>query len=236
MNPSLVLRGIDPQVHGDDGDPELLRQEDRGERCPRAQVQDPPARRDRHDLGEGLDEPQWVGAHLVLEDPGRVVPCRARVAFQGETIERVGVRHGRSSMARVSRVVPRRKGARYPWGPGSAACAERYRQLVFLEDGHRPCQPYLSGVRETVHPRSVLIAQRMRGTEAIPRRGEDMRPRITVLTIGVDDLEVSVRFYRDGLGLATEGIVGTEFEHGAAARPTSPSATTSVAGRPWTRC
>jgi catechol 2,3-dioxygenase-like lactoylglutathione lyase family enzyme len=44
-----------------------------------------------------------------------------------------------------------------------------------------------------------------------------MRPRITVLTIGVDDLEVSVRFYRDGLGLATEGIVGTEFEHGAVA-------------------
>ncbi|BCH25209.1 VOC family protein [Mesorhizobium sp. L-8-3] len=44
-----------------------------------------------------------------------------------------------------------------------------------------------------------------------------MRPRITVITIGVDDLETSVRFYRDGLGLATEGIIGTEFEHGAVA-------------------
>jgi catechol 2,3-dioxygenase-like lactoylglutathione lyase family enzyme len=44
-----------------------------------------------------------------------------------------------------------------------------------------------------------------------------MEPRITVLTIGVDDLERSVRFYRDGLGLATEGIVGTEFEHGSVA-------------------
>jgi catechol 2,3-dioxygenase-like lactoylglutathione lyase family enzyme len=44
-----------------------------------------------------------------------------------------------------------------------------------------------------------------------------MEPRITILTIGVDDLEASVRFYRDGLGLATEGIVGTEFEHGAVA-------------------
>ncbi|MGO4838951.1 VOC family protein, partial [Rhizobiaceae sp. 2RAB30] len=44
-----------------------------------------------------------------------------------------------------------------------------------------------------------------------------MKPRITVLTIGVDDLETSVRFYRDGLGLATEGIIGTEFEHGAVA-------------------
>jgi catechol 2,3-dioxygenase-like lactoylglutathione lyase family enzyme len=38
-----------------------------------------------------------------------------------------------------------------------------------------------------------------------------------VLTIGVDDLERSLRFYRDGLGLRTEGIVGTEFEHGAVA-------------------
>ncbi len=44
-----------------------------------------------------------------------------------------------------------------------------------------------------------------------------MENRITVLTIGVDDLEASVRFYRDGLGLPTEGIVGTEFEHGAVA-------------------
>ena len=42
-----------------------------------------------------------------------------------------------------------------------------------------------------------------------------MKPRITVITIGVDDLERSLRFYRDGLGLPTEGIVGTEFEHGA---------------------
>ena len=44
-----------------------------------------------------------------------------------------------------------------------------------------------------------------------------MRPRITVITIGVDDLERSVRFYRDGLGLSTPGIVGEEFEFGAVA-------------------
>jgi catechol 2,3-dioxygenase-like lactoylglutathione lyase family enzyme len=42
-----------------------------------------------------------------------------------------------------------------------------------------------------------------------------MKPRISVLTIGVDDLARSLAFYRDGLGLATEGIIGTEFEHGA---------------------
>lgn len=42
-----------------------------------------------------------------------------------------------------------------------------------------------------------------------------MKPRITVITLGVDDLETSLRFYRDGLGLATEGVVGQEFEYGA---------------------
>jgi catechol 2,3-dioxygenase-like lactoylglutathione lyase family enzyme len=44
-----------------------------------------------------------------------------------------------------------------------------------------------------------------------------MKPRISVLTLGVDDLERTVAFYRDGLGLATEGIIGKEFEHGAVA-------------------
>ncbi|OGA27587.1 MAG: glyoxalase [Betaproteobacteria bacterium RIFCSPLOWO2_12_61_14] len=44
-----------------------------------------------------------------------------------------------------------------------------------------------------------------------------MKPRITVITIGVDDLEKSLAFYRDGLGLPTQGITGAEFEHGAVA-------------------
>ena len=44
-----------------------------------------------------------------------------------------------------------------------------------------------------------------------------MKPRITLITLGVDDLERSLRFYRDGLGLKTEGIVGAQFEHGAVA-------------------
>ncbi|MDK8871317.1 VOC family protein [Paracoccus sp. SSJ] len=44
-----------------------------------------------------------------------------------------------------------------------------------------------------------------------------MKPRISVLTLGVADLERSFAFYRDGLGLPTEGIVGREFEHGAVA-------------------
>lgn len=44
-----------------------------------------------------------------------------------------------------------------------------------------------------------------------------MKPRIALLTLCVDDLDRAVRFYRDGLGLATPGIVGREFEHGAVA-------------------
>lgn len=53
-------------------------------------------------------------------------------------------------------------------------------------------------------------------TQAFAENGTRiMKPRITVITLGVDDLERSLRFYRDGMGFATEGIVGTEFEHGA---------------------
>jgi len=44
-----------------------------------------------------------------------------------------------------------------------------------------------------------------------------MKPRITALTIGVDDLARSLAFYRDGLGLESKGIVGQEFEYGAVA-------------------
>lgn len=44
-----------------------------------------------------------------------------------------------------------------------------------------------------------------------------MKPRISVITVGVGDLERSVRFYRDGLGLKTEGVIGGEFEFGAVA-------------------
>jgi uncharacterized protein len=42
-----------------------------------------------------------------------------------------------------------------------------------------------------------------------------MKPRIKVITLGVDDLQRALDFYRDGVGLFTEGIIGTEFEDGA---------------------
>lgn len=44
-----------------------------------------------------------------------------------------------------------------------------------------------------------------------------MKPRLTVITLGVDDLERALAFYRDGLGLPSNGIVGREFEYGAVA-------------------
>lgn len=44
-----------------------------------------------------------------------------------------------------------------------------------------------------------------------------MKPRITVITLGVADLEQSLKFYRDGLGFKTDGIIGQEFAHGAVA-------------------
>jgi uncharacterized protein len=52
---------------------------------------------------------------------------------------------------------------------------------------------------------------------SIATRSIDMKPRIKVLTLGVRDLEKSLAFYRDGLGLPTEGIIGEEFEDGAVA-------------------
>jgi uncharacterized protein len=44
-----------------------------------------------------------------------------------------------------------------------------------------------------------------------------MKPRVSLITLAVEDLERSVAFYRDGLGLPTMGIMGTEFEIGAVA-------------------
>lgn len=43
-----------------------------------------------------------------------------------------------------------------------------------------------------------------------------MKPRITVITIGVDDLQRALAFYRS-LGFTSDGIIGQEFEYGAVA-------------------
>jgi catechol 2,3-dioxygenase-like lactoylglutathione lyase family enzyme len=38
-----------------------------------------------------------------------------------------------------------------------------------------------------------------------------MQPRIHVITLAVDNLDRALGFYRDGLGLESEGIIATEF-------------------------
>jgi uncharacterized protein len=42
-----------------------------------------------------------------------------------------------------------------------------------------------------------------------------MQAHISIITLAVNDLQASLAFYRDGMGLATEGVMGAEFEHGA---------------------
>jgi catechol 2,3-dioxygenase-like lactoylglutathione lyase family enzyme len=44
-----------------------------------------------------------------------------------------------------------------------------------------------------------------------------VQPHISLITLAVDDLDRAIRFYRDGLGLATPGIVGQEFALGSVA-------------------
>lgn len=39
-----------------------------------------------------------------------------------------------------------------------------------------------------------------------------MQPRIHVITLAVSDLARALAFYRDGLGLESPGIIGTEFQ------------------------
>lgn len=53
--------------------------------------------------------------------------------------------------------------------------------------------------------------------QASVEKGIDMKPRISVITLAVADLDRAVEFYGDGLGLPTEGVIGREFEHGAVA-------------------
>src|SRR5690348_7401274 len=41
-----------------------------------------------------------------------------------------------------------------------------------------------------------------------------MKQRINLLTLGVNDLITSMKFYQNGMGWQTKGIVGTEYENG----------------------
>jgi catechol 2,3-dioxygenase-like lactoylglutathione lyase family enzyme len=70
----------------------------------------------------------------------------------------------------------------------------------------------------------LLVALACAPTRAIPAdtvqipstpEQRQMEPRINVITLGVDNLERALAFYRNGLGLPTKGIIGTQYEDGA---------------------
>src|SRR5207248_9424699 len=69
----------------------------------------------------------------------------------------------------------------------------------------------------SVRPERRLRARGCAGLERLRRRadlrpvGRSMHPRIDVITLAVDDLERALAFYRDGLGLESPGVIGTEF-------------------------
>ena len=98
---------------------------------------------------------------------------------------------------------------------GNCPAIDLYRSAGFEVFGVEPMAILTSGgYRAKVHMWVSLTGVPIAGSTTRPG-GPRMTPRITVVTLGVDDLETSLRFYRDGLGLETEGIVGEEFEHGA---------------------
>src|SRR5882724_1907889 len=55
------------------------------------------------------------------------------------------------------------------------------------------------------------------GFVEIQKFNNKMESRFTTLTLAVDDLEKSYKFYHEGLGLPSKGIIGKEFEHGEVA-------------------
>ncbi|SHG74485.1 hypothetical protein SAMN04488109_1652 [Chryseolinea serpens] len=64
---------------------------------------------------------------------------------------------------------------------------------------------------------AAVIVSTLAAFTQIQKPNSKMEPRFTILTLGVDDLERSFKFYHQGMGLASKGIVGKEFEHGEVA-------------------
>ena len=62
--------------------------------------------------------------------------------------------------------------------------------------------------------RTILLAGSLAALLLASPGFQKMEPRFTVLTLGVDNLQRSLTFYRDGLGFPTKGIIGQQFKHG----------------------
>jgi len=58
-----------------------------------------------------------------------------------------------------------------------------------------------------------------------------MQPCVAIITIGVHDSERSPRFYRDGLGFQTEGVIGKGFDGAVVFIDMRPGSRLA----PWTR-
>src|SRR5436309_8541055 len=94
--------------------------------------------------------------------------------------------------------------------------------LALFGGSRLACQNGQSGNVSWLKTLSVFASAEAHPTResTVPKKREEgnttsMKPRITIITLGVDDLDKSLTFYRDGLGLPTQGIIGKEFEHGA---------------------
>lgn len=64
---------------------------------------------------------------------------------------------------------------------------------------------------------AVLLFSTLTAFIQINKSNNKMESRFTILTLGVDNLEKSFKFYHEGMGLASKGIIGQEFEHGEVA-------------------
>src|SRR5258706_5980340 len=63
----------------------------------------------------------------------------------------------------------------------------------------------------------TLACVTLAGFVQVQKFNNKMESRFTTLTLAVDDLEKSYKFYHEGLGLPSKGIIGKEFEHGEVA-------------------
>lgn len=137
--------------------------------------------------------------------------------------------HGPENFARMNAEYPARGRWRFVVNRLVASGAEVVTQ-VSVTDGTQSAEPVSFF---TVHAGKVVrlveywpepfapAANRShlveRTERAAPAAAPAMCPRISLVTLAVENLERAVAFYRDGLGLPTQGIVGTEFELGAVA-------------------
>jgi uncharacterized glyoxalase superfamily protein PhnB len=81
----------------------------------------------------------------------------------------------------------------------------------------RPCPPIIVHAARPPRRAGRVRSNVGRHTKRRLHPSAAVKPRITILTLGVTDLERAVSFYRDGLGFETKGIIGRQFENGAVA-------------------